>query len=198
MNCAGGEGPALDPRLGVLAGTSFEAVLLVDDARRYAYVNAAAEDLLGAPADAILGRRLDDFTPSSHAELIDAYWATFERDRVAEGRGPLLREDGSQRIIEYRARWGFAPDRHLLVMRPMFTPGRRAAQSVQTRMLPLSPRELEVLQLAADGRSTQDIATILVISPATVKTHFQRIYEKLHARDRVAAVATALRLGLVS
>jgi putative two-component system response regulator len=61
----------------------------------------------------------------------------------------------------------------------------------------ISPREREVLQLAADGRSAQEIAAALVVSPGTVKTHFQRIYSKLEARDRAAAVATGLRLGLI-
>lgn len=61
----------------------------------------------------------------------------------------------------------------------------------------ISPREREVLQLAADGRSALEIAEALVVSPGTVKTHFQRIYAKLEARDRAAAVATGLRRGLI-
>ncbi len=61
----------------------------------------------------------------------------------------------------------------------------------------ISPREREVLQLAADGRSPREIAELLVVSPGTVKTHFQRIYAKLEARDRAAAVATGLRRGLI-
>jgi ATP/maltotriose-dependent transcriptional regulator MalT len=60
----------------------------------------------------------------------------------------------------------------------------------------LSPRELEVLRLAADGRSAPAIAQQLVIAPATVKTHFTHIYEKLGVADRSAAVAEALRQGL--
>jgi DNA-binding NarL/FixJ family response regulator len=62
----------------------------------------------------------------------------------------------------------------------------------------LTPREQEVLQVAAEGRSTSEIAAVLVLSPGTVKTHFQHIYDKLGARDRVSAVTTALRLGLIS
>jgi putative two-component system response regulator len=61
----------------------------------------------------------------------------------------------------------------------------------------LSPREREVLQLAADGSSALQIAAALVVSPGTVKTHFQRIYAKLEAHDRAAAVATGLRRGLI-
>jgi PAS domain S-box-containing protein len=62
---------------------------------------------------------------------------------------------------------------------------------------PLSEREMEVLRLAAGGLSGPEIAERLVISPATVKTHFQNIYEKLGVSDRVTAVALALRTGLI-
>ena len=62
----------------------------------------------------------------------------------------------------------------------------------------LTPRELQVLQLAAQGNIGREIAERLVVSPATVKSHFEHIYEKLGVRDRAAAVAQALRLGLIS
>jgi PAS domain S-box-containing protein len=61
----------------------------------------------------------------------------------------------------------------------------------------LSPREREVLQLAAEGNSATAIAQELTISPATVKSHFEHIYAKLDAPDRAAAVAYALRGGLI-
>jgi DNA-binding CsgD family transcriptional regulator len=61
----------------------------------------------------------------------------------------------------------------------------------------LSERELEVLSLAAEGHSGPQIAERLVVSPATVKTHFEHIYEKLGVGDRAAAVAHALRIGLI-
>jgi ATP/maltotriose-dependent transcriptional regulator MalT len=61
----------------------------------------------------------------------------------------------------------------------------------------LTPRELEVLQLAAQGHSGRQIAERLVVSPATVKTHLSNTYEKLAVSDRASAVATALRLGLI-
>lgn len=61
----------------------------------------------------------------------------------------------------------------------------------------LSEREREVLQLAADGLGAPEIAKRLVLSPATVRTHFQRIYERLGVNDRPAAVARALRAGLI-
>lgn len=62
----------------------------------------------------------------------------------------------------------------------------------------LTPRELRVLQLAADGFSGREIAKELVLSPATVKTHFEHVYTKLKVSDRTAAVALALRSGLIA
>lgn len=61
----------------------------------------------------------------------------------------------------------------------------------------LSERESEVLQWLAHGKSRTDIATILDLSPDTVKTYITRIYDKLEARDRIAAVVKGLRLRLI-
>jgi len=63
--------------------------------------------------------------------------------------------------------------------------------------LSLTPREREVLQMAADGSSAADIARNLTLSRATVKTHFQNIYAKLGTHDRASAVAEALRRGVI-
>lgn len=62
---------------------------------------------------------------------------------------------------------------------------------------PLSAREQEVLRLVADGLSAPQIADTLVLSPATVRSHLQSLYEKLGVSDRAAAVAEAMRRGLL-
>lgn len=61
---------------------------------------------------------------------------------------------------------------------------------------PLSPRELQVLELVAGGRTNQEAAAELFISQATVKTHLLTIYAKLGVGDRAAAVAEAFHRGL--
>ena len=61
----------------------------------------------------------------------------------------------------------------------------------------LTEREREVLALMADGRSGPQIADELIIALPTVKTHQARLYEKLGVSDRAAAVAEAMRRGLL-
>jgi len=61
----------------------------------------------------------------------------------------------------------------------------------------LTPRELEVLGLAADGHDNRTIATGLFISERTVKFHLQNAYRKLGARNRTEASAVARKRGMV-
>ena len=61
----------------------------------------------------------------------------------------------------------------------------------------LSPREAEVLGFLAEGLSAPQIAAELHLSPSTIKTHLQRLYERLGVSDRAAAVAEGMRRGLI-
>jgi LuxR family maltose regulon positive regulatory protein len=62
---------------------------------------------------------------------------------------------------------------------------------------PLSERELEVLQLIADGLTNQEIASRLFLSLNTVKVHTRNIYGKLGVNNRTSAVARARALGIL-
>ena len=63
---------------------------------------------------------------------------------------------------------------------------------------PLTPREVEVLELLALGQTNRDIAQTFVISVSTAKRHVENIIAKLEVSDRTQAVVRALELGIVS
>ena len=63
---------------------------------------------------------------------------------------------------------------------------------------PLSERELEVLQLIAEGLTNQEVATRLYLSLHTVKVHARNIFTKLAVKNRAQAVARGRALGILS
>ena len=75
------------------------------------------------------------------------------------------------------------------------------AAQIQARNRPATPvltaRESEVLVLIADGLSAPAIGARLHLSPATIKSHLRTLYEKLGVSDRAAAVAEAMRQGML-
>ena len=61
----------------------------------------------------------------------------------------------------------------------------------------LSPRQLEIIMLAAEGLSNKEIALAINVSPETVKTHLSTVFQKLGARNRMEAIEAARSRGLV-
>jgi len=74
-------------------------------------------------------------------------------------------------------------------------PERRRVDSV--KLADLTAREREVVALVAAGKSNDEIAAQLFVSPATIKTHVSRAMSKLYARDRAQLVVLAYESGLV-
>ncbi|MFY7911928.1 MAG: response regulator transcription factor [Emticicia sp.] len=64
--------------------------------------------------------------------------------------------------------------------------------------LGISKRELEVLQLMADGLSNQEIAERLFVSLNTIKTHTSKVFEKMDVKRRTQAIEKAKRLSLIA
>ncbi|MEU1405439.1 response regulator transcription factor [Streptomyces sp. NPDC005728] len=85
-----------------------------------------------------------------------------------------------------------------LITRFLAAPDSGDRPPVPGRIAALTAREREVTALAAQGRSNQEIAARLFVSPLTVRTHVHRAMTKLAARDRAQLVAPAYQSGLVA
>ncbi len=73
-----------------------------------------------------------------------------------------------------------------------------AVALVEAQANVLTERERGIVALMSDGSSNAEIAEELGVTASTVKTHLERIFAKLGARDRASAVATALRRGYIT
>jgi DNA-binding NarL/FixJ family response regulator len=120
------------------------------------------------------------------------------RGLQAGGRGFILKDSDPETML--RAIRAVAHGESLLgptiaqkVMRQFTAPPGKQAPLVDE----LTPRELEVLTLIAEGLCNKDIAGALSISEKTVKNHINNIFSKLHLYDRSQAMLYAIRKGLV-
>ena len=107
--------------------------------------------------------------------------------RVLNGESPLNQELATQLIRRLADEPGQQKE-----LSPK--PGRSQRASIES----LTPRELEVLQVLAQGHSNPEIARSLVISRGTVKVHVQNIITKLGVSDRTQAVVRAIEMGLLA
>jgi DNA-binding CsgD family transcriptional regulator len=72
-----------------------------------------------------------------------------------------------------------------------------AEPSEDERVVSLTKREIEVLSLVLEGKSSREVADVLVCSKRTVDFHLARIYDKLQVSNRVQAMRRAALLGLL-
>jgi two-component system nitrate/nitrite response regulator NarL len=130
--------------------------------------------------------------------FISAYddGATVHRALSAGGNGFLSKDAGSTEIR--RAIVGIM--RGELVLAP--TAGRQLTAELRRQRLPESPpltvREQQMLERIAEGQSVAEMAEELHLSQATVKSHVRNLYAKLEVSERAAAVAAAMRRGLLT
>jgi DNA-binding CsgD family transcriptional regulator len=177
-------------------------MVLVDHDRRHVRVNTPARLLVRLRLDELRRLRIDDLTPHNRAPVMREAWSRLMATGRVAGLHQLAAPDGTLLDITYYALANALPNLHLIAFAPADWPecellgdGDPCGPELAA---PLTPRELEVLDLAATGSNGPMIAAELVVSAATVRTHFEHIYEKLEVRDRAAAVAKAMRLGLIA
>ena len=86
-----------------------------------------------------------------------------------------------------------------IVIREVLVPSGQpfALNEKKLQELSITPRELEILQLIAQGMSNREIAAHLFVSENTVKTHSSRLFDKLGARRRTQAVQMGQEFGLI-
>jgi NarL family two-component system response regulator LiaR len=112
--------------------------------------------------------------------------------------GYLLKDSGPEELVQaiqqvYRGESSLHPSIARKVLRQLASPSGRGPHADS-----LTEREVEVLQLVAQGRSNREISDILTISEATVRTHVSNILSKLNLCSRTQAALYALREGFAS
>jgi DNA-binding CsgD family transcriptional regulator len=113
---------------------------------------------------------------------------------------PILTLRGVLAVVELRAASG-VPISDTLT-RVLESVGREIGAFFAVRPCPpddtgRSARELEVLELVAEGLSAAQIGARLVLSPETIRSHIRNVHAKLGVGDRVSAVVKAMRVGLI-
>jgi DNA-binding CsgD family transcriptional regulator len=192
-----------DPaRLKRMFARSRVPLLMVDGQRRYVEANTSTRLAFRLSVGQLRRLRIDDLTPSKLLGVMEEAWARLIDTGCVGGPYEVALPDASRLAVTYHALAGALPDLHLIAFAPVTWSDAELVggmPELDSELLStLTPRELEVLELAAEGLTGPMIACELVVSAATVRTHFEHIYSKLGVSDRAGAVAKAMRLGLIS
>jgi PAS domain S-box-containing protein len=165
------------------------AMLLADDERRYVDVNEAACTLLSLSREELLEAGVDAVTPVALRGAVPALWDRFLAQGTMQGVYELTTASGEVVRITYVAIARVLPGLHLsclLTGQPAEATGA------------LSPRERDVVSLAAQGLTSVEIAETLSLGRATVETHFRSAMRRLGARNRAHVIALALTRGEIA
>lgn len=197
--------------------SSAHAVLAVDSRGRVLLANSEASRLLGYSSAELVGIQIEALIPARlwtrHRQHTARY---LEQPCVrAPGRNvSAARKDGTEIAVELilspfeteqgvvvlavikERSWHQTAER-ALALAERALPGRQEQESARAERPELSGRELEVLQLAAQGRTNKEIGAELRISPHTVQKHFTSLFLKLGTSSRSEACARAIREGLI-
>jgi DNA-binding CsgD family transcriptional regulator len=173
-------------------------MLIVDGGRRYVEVNRPARLAFRLTLAEMRRYRIDDLTPPDALPTMETAWARLIGTGCVAGPYEVAEPDGGTFDVVYCGVADILPGLHLLAFVIAGWPADELVVVDPTGAVPrLTPREREVLELAAEGFSGPQIAEQLVLSPRTVKRHFDNLYARLGVGDRAAAVARGLRHGLI-
>lgn len=176
-------------------------MLLLDDDRRYLDANTPARLAIRQSLDELRRLRGDDLTPEYFLPDMEAAWQRLMATGSVTGLYDIESPVGAHLHVVFYGVANVMPGVHLIVFAPAGWPEDELIADLgppdRLPASPLTPRELEVLERAAEGATGPRIAQELAVSAATVRTHLEHIYAKLGVGDRAGAVAKAMRLGLI-
>jgi PAS domain S-box-containing protein len=175
-------------------------MVIVDVDRRYVEANRPARLAFWLSLDEMRTMTIDELTPSYWRRDMEQAWARLLGTGSVAGRYRVAGREGGRLDIVYYGLAHVLPGLQLIAFAPadwLQAELDGTEGSSPDPLVSLTPREVEVLVLAADGHSGPELAQALVLSPATVNAHFKNIYRKLDVRNRAAAVAKAMRLGVI-
>lgn len=175
---------------------------LLDNERRYVEANRPGCLLFRLTREQIVSLRPDELTRTEDISGLEHMWSTLLCDGFLSGQYTFAFADGTEVEVVFHATANVIPGRHLTVFVPATwceddLEGLDVALTDPAPGDPLSPRESEVIRLAAGGAELEELSTALGLSPHTVKVHLRNIYRKLGARNRAHAVAIAFRRDLI-
>jgi PAS domain S-box-containing protein len=178
---------------------SSNAMALVDDRRRHVDVNGPYLNLLGYPRAVLVGRPIFEIVAGGPLATEDEWEAALRAGNFA-GRAELVCADGATVSVDWGAHVVVATGHRLALLVALSTSRRslRRTVSSESDAPPLSPRELEIVELVALGYSGPEIAQKLHISHETVRTHVRNAMVKTGARSRAHLVAKALADGAIA
>ena len=111
---------------------TLDAILIASDTGEYVGANDAACDLFGVSLDELLGAKVEDFVGPGEAHQTRLAWQAFLEQGEQEGEFSLYRPDGEMRDLEFKAKAGFVPGRHLSVLRDV-TERKRAEEGLREK-----------------------------------------------------------------